>query len=237
MIGRIAGVAALAFLGTATAALAGEVTLAVAGMRATVDVQSMEERQWINVVQQEHDFSCGAAAVATVLTYHYGIPTTEAEVFNAMFAIGDQQLIQEQGFSMLDLKNYVDSIGFGSNGYRITLDQLRGQGVPAIVLLRIRGYLHFVVIQGITDTEVLVGDPAFGHQRYSIERFQELVASDVFFVIVTHASVGRENFNPPEAWSALPRAPIGPVGSGAPGSAAQSLSLPIPFGITGATFP
>src|SRR3546814_6408724 len=31
-----------------------------------------------SVIRQRYDFSCGSAALATLLTYHYGAPTSEA---------------------------------------------------------------------------------------------------------------------------------------------------------------
>src|SRR5208283_4171640 len=56
---------------------------------------------------QQYDFSCGSAAVATLLSFHYGRPTNETTVFKAMFAAGDQARIQVQGFSLLDMKRYL----------------------------------------------------------------------------------------------------------------------------------
>ncbi|WP_204283799.1 C39 family peptidase, partial [Klebsiella pneumoniae] len=64
------------------------------------------------VVRQQYDYSCGSAAVATLLRYHYGRPTVESDVFSAMWRSGDQAQIKRAGFSMLDMKRYLDSQGY-----------------------------------------------------------------------------------------------------------------------------
>src|SRR3546814_14224143 len=45
-----------------------------------IHVTSLKEARFKTTVPQQRDFSCGSAAVATLLTYQYGQPVTEAEV-------------------------------------------------------------------------------------------------------------------------------------------------------------
>ena len=182
--------------------------LSFGGVRVTVDVDSVAERRWSMVVRQQLDFSCGSAAVATLLTYLYERPTDEATVFDAMFAAGDQALIRRQGFSMLDMQRYLAGIGFRSDGFQVTLEQLAEQRAPAIVLINYHGYHHFVVVLGITPDEVLVANPAFGLQRYDRAEFQAMMASDVIFAIRNGINVARRNWSPDAAWAAVPRAPM-----------------------------
>src|SRR3546814_17093066 len=52
-----------------------------------------------SVIRQRYDFSCGSAALATLLTYHYGAPTSEAMPFRAMWEKGDREAIRKVGFS------------------------------------------------------------------------------------------------------------------------------------------
>src|SRR3546814_4518007 len=85
---------------------------------------SLKEKRWTNVVRQQYDFSCGSAAVATLLTYHYEMPTDEARAFEEMFVRGDQAKIQAEGFSMLDIKQFLDRRGLQSDGFSMTLDKL-----------------------------------------------------------------------------------------------------------------
>src|SRR3546814_5009984 len=48
-----------------------------------------------SVIRQRYDFSCGSAALATLLTYHYGAPTSEAMPFRAMWEKGDREAIRK----------------------------------------------------------------------------------------------------------------------------------------------
>ena len=38
---------------------------------------SFRERRFVSTIRQRYDFSCGSAAIATLLTHHYARPTTE----------------------------------------------------------------------------------------------------------------------------------------------------------------
>lgn len=227
---------AIAFGMSMPASHADDVSLSFAGIRATVPVDSMAERRWSMVVRQQLDFSCGSAAVATLLNYVYERPTDEADVFDAMFAAGDQDLIRRQGFSMLDMKTYLASLGYRSDGYQVTLDQLAEQRVPAIVLINYRGYLHFVVLLGVTRDEVLVANPAFGLQRYPRDQFAEMQANDVIFVIRNEVSKARRNWSPADAWAAVPPAPM-TVGLDRDGLNSFPLTLPTGLATSGFRMP
>lgn len=192
------------------AAQAGEARFVSAGgMAFNVKVKSFKERKWHSVVRQQRDFSCGSAAVATLLSYHYDRPTEEAEVFDAMFAIGDRKKIMAQGFSLLDMKRFLDARGYTADGFRVPLEKLSEVGVPAIVLLNLQGYKHFVVIKGVTPEDVLVGDPSRGIQRYKRAEFEELLENDIVFVIRTKTDIAQANFNLVSDWGAHPKAPFG----------------------------
>ncbi len=181
------------------------------GMAFNLNVKSFKERKWESVVRQQRDFSCGSAAVATLLSYHYDRPTQEEEVFQAMFAAGDRERIMAEGFSLLDMKVYLDALGYTADGFRVSLDKLAEAGVPAIVLLNISGYRHFVVIKGITPADILVGDPSRGIQRYKRADFQELLENDIVFVVRTKIDLAKANFNLVKEWAAHPKAPLGPA--------------------------
>src|SRR3546814_14649919 len=96
-------------------------------------------------LRQQYDFSCGSAAVATLLTYHYETPLAEAVVFEEMFVRGDQAKIQAEGFSMLDIKQFLDRRGMESDGFRMSLDKLADFRVPAVVMHQPGGYRTFAV--------------------------------------------------------------------------------------------
>jgi len=72
---------------------------------AVMRVRSIKEikfqRAFQRTTHQQYDFSCGSAAVATLLTFQYGRPTDESSVFKAMFVAGDQA---QPGFAGLMTK-------------------------------------------------------------------------------------------------------------------------------------
>ena len=108
-----------------------------AGGSYTISVTSWRDIPFRTVVRQQYDYSCGSAAVATLLLHHYGLDVREAQVFQSMYARGDQERIQRVGFSMLDMRAYLERIGFQADGLRLSLDRLATLGVPAIALIRI----------------------------------------------------------------------------------------------------
>ena len=57
------------------------------------------------VVKQQFDYSCGAAALATLLTHHFGDATSEQDVLKILMAElskDEQRLKAWRGFSLLD---------------------------------------------------------------------------------------------------------------------------------------
>lgn len=145
-----------------------------AGGSFTVSVTSWRDIPFRTVVRQQYDYSCGSAAVATLLRFHYGVRVTEAEVFEHMFARGDQERIRAVGFSMLDMRAFLETRGFRADGLRMPLDRLATLGVPAIALITHDNYRHFVVVKGVDAERVLVGDPTFGLQIYTREEFMQV---------------------------------------------------------------
>ena len=173
-----------------------------------VDVRGMQELRYIETVRQGFDFSCGSAAVATLLSHHYGLPTDELEVFKEMWQTGNHGKIRQEGFSLLDMKRYLQSRGVRADGFRISASRLEEIGVAGIVLLDKLESPHFVVVVGARDGEILVSDPARGIWNLSAA---ELEASwnGVFFVVRGQASIARKNFNDADVWRRRRWAPIG----------------------------
>ena len=122
-----------------------------------------------------------------------------------MLAEADPQLVQRMGFSMLDMKRYAESLGLRARGYRLQPEQLEEVKVPVIVLLDVRGYKHFVVMQVSSDDWVYIGDPVLGHKKMSIEDFASGWNGIVFAVI--GPGYNRENalLDPPEPLTARHR--------------------------------
>lgn len=201
----LAALPALCLAGTVSAApvwLPG-----VAGGGVNVSVQSIKARRFSRTVHQQFDYSCGSAAVATLLTYQYHAPVSEQKVFAQMWKHGDKAKIQRQGFSLLDIKHYLAAHGYKANGYDAPLDKLAQVGIPAIVLISEHGYNHFVVVKGLGDGRVLIGDPSLGSRTMPLARFKKLMRSPILFVITNHRS--QAVFNGRADWAHQPLAPLG----------------------------
>lgn len=186
---------------------AGPVTIAGSFGRFQVEAKSLQELGWDRVVRQQYDFSCGSAAVATLLTYHYDRDTSEAEVFEWMIRAGDAEQIQRHGFSMLDMKRYLDRQGLNSDGFRISLEDFVRIGVPAITMVDTAGYKHFVVVKGIDERHVLVGDPAAGTVVVPKENFEHLWNGTVLGARA-ELEVAQQNFNHEQDWAVRPASPV-----------------------------
>ena len=202
-----ASLVALALAGASAAVPAGtgEPPLQIGGAYA-VPVTSLQEARFSATVRQRYDFSCGSAALSTLLTHHYRFPVSEQAVFEEMFRHGDQDKIRQAGFSLLDMKRYLEAHGFAADGYEAPLEKLASAGIPAIVLINESGYNHFVVVKGLRDGRVLVGDPAGGTRAMTQPEFEKAWFNRILFVIGNQQE--RASFNLAADWRTAPTAPL-----------------------------
>ncbi|OEZ01052.1 MULTISPECIES: C39 family peptidase [Stenotrophomonas] len=150
----------------------------------TQKVESMQERRFRNMVRQHTDYSCGAAALATILRYAYHLDADEGTVIEGMMGVSDPELVHQRGFSLLDIKRYVESLGMRGRGYRVDEDRLRSMRIPGLVLMDVRGFRHFVVLKQVRDDVVDVADPILGNRSIPINEFLESWPSRAVFVVI-----------------------------------------------------
>ena len=164
-------------------ALALALSAAPAGVEAKA-VRSLLDLRDQALVRQHWDLSCGAAAVATLITYQWNDPVSERQAALGMLRAGDAKLVRARlGFSLLDLKRFAATRGLEASGYAaLSLDDLLGLA-PAIVPLQVRGAGHFVVVRGRRGDRILVGDPAFGNRTLTVDAFLKAWTSRVGFVL------------------------------------------------------
>lgn len=147
------------------------------GQMINAPVTSYFALRFKQVVKQGYDISCGAAALATLLKYYWGMNTDEKAIIEGIFAGSsedEKKKISGLGFSMLELKHMGESLGFTAGGFRLdSVEKLAKLKVPALTLITVRGYKHFVVIKGLSRGQVYIADPAFGNRSRSLERFAE----------------------------------------------------------------
>lgn len=140
-------------------------------------VKSLLEMRQQDVLVQHFDLSCGAAALATILDYQFGQRLTEKQVAEGLIQrkeyIEHPELLRvREGFSLLDMKRFVDRLGFVGIGYgKLELNDLI-RLAPIIVAVRPVGYNHFVVFRGKIGDKVLLADPAFGNRTMSVQSFE-----------------------------------------------------------------
>lgn len=148
-------------------------------------VETFKDQRFHNLVPQGYDFSCGAAALATVLKYEYGMNLKgENEIFRAMYAVGDKEAIRNRGFSLLDMVKFLQTIGYHGLGYKLKPEALFDLKVPVIVLLNIGGYEHFVVLRKVNPDYAYVADPALGNRVMPLDSFLNDWEQQAVFAVV-----------------------------------------------------
>jgi predicted double-glycine peptidase len=136
------------------------------------------------VVKQDSDYSCGAAAMATLMKYYFGDDTSETEMLNLLQSgLTEQELTIKRlkGFSLLDLKLAAQAHGYRAAGFKVTFRQLTQLTAPVLVFIEPLGYKHFAVIRGIDrGGRVYLADPSRGNLRMSVARFLDEWSGIVF---------------------------------------------------------
>jgi predicted double-glycine peptidase len=148
----------------------------VAQARSVVSLMEIRQR---NVMTQKWDISCGAAALGTILKYHFGEDLDEKDIAKAMMHrdeyVNNPEIIKMRlGFSLLDIKRYVEGMGYQGIGLgKLSFDDIV-ERAPMIVPVYIHGYNHFVVFRGVMGNRVLLADPAWGNRTLTIDQFMAI---------------------------------------------------------------
>jgi predicted double-glycine peptidase len=102
------------------------------------------------------------------------------------------------------MKLFLENLGYKADGFKVTLDKVKSVGVPVIVLIETNGYKHFVVIKGVRNGRVMVGDPARGLLKIKEERFMEVWKNGLVFAIHNADEIGRQHFDSNQEWAMMP---------------------------------
>jgi predicted double-glycine peptidase len=74
----------------------------------SVTMEPFSELKYKNIVRQAYDYSCGSAALVTILKFHLGLDVSEQQSMEGMMAFGEKdKIIERRGFSLLDMKRYL----------------------------------------------------------------------------------------------------------------------------------
>ena len=150
----------------------------------SVKLEPFSELKYKHIVRQAFDYSCGSAALVTILNYHLGVMVNEQQAMEGMLEKGEKdKIIERRGFSLLDMKRYVGSLGMSGAGFKAEIKDLMTLDEPAIVPIDYAGSKHFVVLRGIRDGVVYIADPSAGNIVFSVEEFARWWDKNTLFII------------------------------------------------------
>ncbi len=147
-------------------------------------VKPLNEIQFKNITKQSFDYSCGSAALATLLNSYLGENFTERQVIQGLMDLGSKEKISERrAFSLLDMKKFVSTLGYEGNGYKAELNDLKTLGKPCILPIEFLGYRHFTIFRGIHGNHIFLADPFRGNTSYALNTFKDMWFENVIFVV------------------------------------------------------
>ena len=123
------------------------------------------------IVMQTTDYSCGPAALATVLQ-NMGINSTEEEL--KVLAGTD-----ETGTSMHGLSEAAKAKGLSATGMKLSVDDLRPNNIVHVIL---DGEGHYSVVREVTNESVYLADPSKGNIELSREKFSEIYSGNALVI-------------------------------------------------------
>jgi predicted double-glycine peptidase len=144
------------------------------GSRVVEPVRSWREFRDRNVVRQRLDYSCGAAALATLMQHYFGDDISEETILVGIFrSMNDEEARDRElnGLSLLDLKLQAERMGYQAAGVRLNFASLARLMGPIVVHLERAGYKHFAVLKGVRGDRIHLADPSVGNVRLSVDRF------------------------------------------------------------------
>lgn len=149
-----------------------------------VNVEPLSAARFKNVVRQAYDYSCGSAALTTLLNHYLGRNFQERQVMEGLLRFGEtERIVQRRGFSLLDMKRLATALGHPSGGFKAEASDLEALDHPAIAPIDHAGFKHFVVIKAVYAGRVYVADPALGNMSFTLSRFLDVWDNNVLFIV------------------------------------------------------
>lgn len=148
----------------------------------------------------QRDINCAASALADLLLTRFNQDVGPEEIFAELWSHADEDS-QRLGFSLLDLKKFLERHDFQGDGYNISLAELGREGASALAIVNVDGNSHFIVVRGFRDGQVLINDPGFGLVKISERRFHDIWRDGVLFVIRDRENPRAPDPGAPAAWN------------------------------------
>ena len=124
----------------------------------------------MHIVMQKSDYSCGAAAMATVLRYYWGDNVTEEQIILTIMEMLTPEEMKDRiknGLTITDLRRAAVKMGYLSTIGTLSFQKLAESKVPLVVGITADGFKHFVVYRGVDCDWVYLADPIRGNIRVS----------------------------------------------------------------------
>ncbi|MGB9498831.1 MAG: C39 family peptidase [Dissulfuribacterales bacterium] len=172
--------------GSATDVGAAGTNVSAAGTPVVIKNQIMplNELQFSYITKQAYDYSCGSAALATLLNSYLGENFSERQVIQGLMEYGNKKKIAERrAFSLLDMKQFVQKLGYDGNGYKADMKDLTELDVPCIIPIEFLGYRHFTILRGFHGNHIFLADPFRGNASYTISTFEKMWYQNVIFIV------------------------------------------------------
>jgi predicted double-glycine peptidase len=136
---------------------------------------SWQELRTRNIVMQRRDYSCGAAALATMARYYLGDKDVGEDYFlDALDQLLTHKEVEDRiknGLALSDLRRVADKTGYEAVVTELTFEKLSEAKVPLLVGIAEDDYKHFVVYRGTNFRWVYLADPIRGHIRMTPNQF------------------------------------------------------------------
>ena len=163
------------------------------GRNYTIDVKSVKELKEQDVILQTDEFTCGAAALATILKEYGDITVSEGELLRQ-----EKDLEKGKGLTLLQLKKLAEARGFKAEGYQMELLNLFDFKSPMIMHVQLPVGGHYMVFKGISKDRIFLADPGQGQTRMSLEEFARIWTGNVLAIEEFKGSKLTNKFKEPD---------------------------------------
>jgi predicted double-glycine peptidase len=134
--------------------------------------KELAERQ---IVMQQQDYSCGAAALATIVRYYWGDDVGEAKFLDLLPGLLTPEQMEDRlknGLTLTDLRNVCNKAGYQATMAKVKFEELAQGKVPVVVGIKAgKVHEHFVVFRGTDWAWAYLADPIRGNIRLPVGEF------------------------------------------------------------------
>ena len=132
------------------------------------------------VTKQSTDYSCGAAALATLITgLVANSKVSEKDIIDEIAKRSDTR--DSKGYTLIDLMEVSTSMGHYAEWRKVPVDQLPKIKIPVMLLIGLNSqFPHFVVLKGIANDQAFLADSIRGNIRIPYKRLTEEGITDKY---------------------------------------------------------